>query len=513
MSKKQLVETRTVKLNLVEDKGDGKVRVRGEFARAGQATENKRVYPSKVWEKEIVRLESAMKDRRVFGEMDHPVDGRTSLNRVSHIVTDMRLEDGVLVGEAEIMPTDKGRNLMALLKSGCRVGVSSRGYGSTKANDKGEEIVQEDYRLVTFDFVADPADQTAYPEVFFEGVEFPENAGLSGLSKEQEKAKAKSWAARINAAAEAEENGTPDKAKLADEMLAAVAAMKDEVREELRGEMLSDPAVAGARGAVEQIMNILRPFVLPEDAESVVKSKETEIARLKKECAEKDLKITELTTLNGKYEAAAKEAGYKLYIERQLVNDPDATLIKQVMGDVKQYENADALKSKLASVREELAKKRADEAKVEEAKVREVARARELARKMSEDYEEKIETLTEAVEKLSTVNKALALRVYSEKKLQNHPRSAKIRSLIESAKPESKEEVDEIFENFAPAAPKDDDEAASVRSRIRSLTRGGSEGNPADEETPRRKQVQEDYNGLGVDLDELKRLSGNSKRQ
>lgn len=509
MSKKQLVETRTVKLSLVEDKGDGKVRVRGEFARAGQATENKRVYPQKVWEKEILRLESAMKDRRVFGEMDHPVDGRTSLNRVSHIVTDMSLEDGVLVGEAEIMPTDKGRNLMALLKSGCRVGVSSRGYGSTKANDKGEEVVQEDYKLVTFDFVADPADQSAYPEVFFEGVEFPMN-----LTAKQEKQKAKDWAERIQAAAKAEEDGVEvDNVKLADEMLAAVASMKDEVREELRGELLSDPTVAGARTAVEQIMNILRPFVLPEDAESVVKSKEAEIARLKKECVEKDLKIAELTTLNGKYEAAAKEAGYKLYVERQLVNDPDATLIKQVMGDVKQYENADALKTKLASVRAELAKKRADEQKVEEAKVREVARARELARKMSEQYEEKIETLTEAVEKLSTVNKALALRVYSEKKLQNHPRSAKIRSLIESAKPESKEEVDEIFENFAPAAPKDDDEAASVRSRIRSLTRGGSEGNPADEETPRRKQVQEDYNGLGVDLDELKRLSGNSKRQ
>ena len=507
MSKKQLVDTRPVKFTLIEGDEDGKVRVRGEFARAGVATENKRVYPKKVWEKEIGRLEASMKNRRVFGEMDHPVDGRTSLNRVSHIVTDMRLEDGILVGEAEIMPTDKGRNLMALLKSGCQIGVSSRGYGSTKSNDKGEEVVQEDYKLVTFDFVADPADQSAYPEVFFEGVEFD----MTGLTKDQEKQKAKDWAARINAAAEAEENGQVDKPQLAAEMLAALAAMKDEIREEVRSELLADPAVAGARTAVEQIATVLRPFVLPEDAESVVKAKEAEIARLKKESAEKDLKIKDLEGENGKLAEAAKKAGYKLYIERQLANDPDAAIIKQTIGDVLQYENSEALKAKLSTVREEIEKKRATDKKLEDQRVREVNRARELAQSATAAVEEENAALREAVETLAASNKKLALRAYTEKKLRNHPRSAKIRSLIESAKPESKEEVDDIFENFQPAAPKDDDEAASVRSRIRRFTRGGHEADVVEEETPRKQALEEDYNGLGVDLAELKRLSGTRK--
>jgi hypothetical protein len=508
-----LVDTRLIRLDLVEKNDGGKVCVRGEFARAGEATENKRVYPKKVWEREIGRLDKPMKERRVFGEIDHPLDGRTSLSRVSHIVTEMRLEDGVLVGEAEILPTDKGKNLMALLKSGCKVGVSSRGYGSTKANDKGEEVVQEDYRLVTFDFVADPADQTAYPEVFFEGVEI-----APMLTKAQENQKAKEWADRIQAAAKAEEAaheageageaGEADKSKLADDLLTRLAELRAEVREEVRGELLSDPSVAGARTALDQIKDILRPFVLPEDAESVVKSKETEIARLRKECAERDLKIKDLETENGKLAEAAKEAGYKLYLERQLAGDPDGDLIKRVVGDVTKFENATELKAKLAGVREELSKKRETDKKVEETKVREVSRARTLAREATEKAEEKVEALSEAVEKLTAVNKAISLRLYVEKKLQSNPRSAKIRSLIESAKPDSKEEVDEIFENFSPAPPKDDDEAALVRSRIRSLTRGGSEGNPIDEETPRRSKMEEDYNGLGVDLGELKRLSG-----
>jgi hypothetical protein len=503
-TKNLLVDTKPIRLTLIEGDEDGKVRVRGEFARAGHATENKRVYPKKVWEKEISRLEAAMKGRSVFGEMDHPVDGRTSLNRVSHIVTGLNLEDGVLVGEAEIMPTDKGRNLMALLKSGCRVGVSSRGYGSTKPNDKGEEIVQEDYRLVTFDFVADPADQNAYPEAFFEGVEFPM------LTRDQEKQKAKDWAARIQAAAEAEESGV-DKTKLADEMLSALASMKDEVREEIRGELLSDPTVAGSRTAIEQIVNILRPFTLSEDAETLVKAKDAEIGRLKKEISERDLQIKDLEGENSKLAEAAKEAGYKLYLERQLADDPDAALIKKIVGDVKQYTNAEALKTKLSGVREELSKKRAEERKVEESKVREVARTRELARKVNAEYEEKIDTLSEAVEKLTQANKALSIRYYAENKLRNNPRSAKIRSLIEKANPTSKEEVDSIIEDYAPAPPKDDDEAAGVRARIRRFTRGGLEGDPADEETPRRPPLSEDYNGLGVNLVELKRLSGTRK--
>ena len=78
-----------VRLSLDEAAADGKIRVKGEFAKCGTATENKRVYPEGVWTKEIGRLGKAFNERRVFGEMDHPADGRTSLQRVSHIVTSL----------------------------------------------------------------------------------------------------------------------------------------------------------------------------------------------------------------------------------------------------------------------------------------------------------------------------------------------------------------------------------------------------------------------------------------
>ena len=92
-----------IMLQLVEDGTDGgKVVVRGEFARSGLATENKRVYPRELWEREISKLEQSMSERKMFGELDHPNDGRTSLQRVSHIVTGMQIGDnGIVMGEAE----------------------------------------------------------------------------------------------------------------------------------------------------------------------------------------------------------------------------------------------------------------------------------------------------------------------------------------------------------------------------------------------------------------------------
>ncbi len=498
---KQLVDVRPVRLTLVEGMEGGKVRVRGEFARAGQATENKRIYPQKVWERQIGRLGKPMKERRVFGEIDHPLDGRTSLSRVSHIVTDMRLEDGVLVGEAEILPTDKGLNLMALLKSDCKVGVSSRGYGSTKPNEKGMEIVQEDYKLVTFDFVADPADQTAYPEVFFEGVEID-----SMLTKEQEQQKAAEWAEMIKAMSD--DGATADPDKTADELLTKIAEMRAQIREEVRGELLSDPQIAGARGALEQVKTILRPYCLPEDAEAVVKAKEAEISRLKKENVGLQGRIKDLETEKGKYEEAAKEAGYKLYLERQLAGDPDAALVKKLVGDVKKFESAETFKARLSEAREEMAKKREVERKRDEAKAREVERARSLVREVQEKAAAREASTTEAIDKLTSINHALILRVYAANKLRAHPNSAKIQKMIESAQPDSKEAIDEIIQSYAPSAPHDDDDASAVRSRIRKFTRGGSEGSPLDEETPRRARGDDDFNGLGVGIGELRRLSG-----
>lgn len=170
--KNQLIDEQVqhCKLELVEGEGKKKGRVfaRGEFGHAANPTANKRRYRHSIWENNFDRLRPNLESKKVLGELDHPTDGRTALQRASHVITGLKLEGDRVMGEAEILDTAKGRDLKAILAAGVPVGISSRGFGSTKPGNDGIEEVQEDYKLVTFDFVAEPADATAYPDVVFE---------------------------------------------------------------------------------------------------------------------------------------------------------------------------------------------------------------------------------------------------------------------------------------------------------------------------------------------------------
>jgi len=61
---------------------------------------------------------------------------------------------------------------------------------------------------------------------------------------------------------------------------------------------------------------------------------------------------------------------------------------------------------------------------------------------------------------------------------------------------------------------RDPDAQDAVRARVRTLTHGGLGRSPLEEETPQPKKtvgngaVQEDYNGLGIGLSDLKKLAG-----
>jgi hypothetical protein len=506
-----LTDVTSVKLQLIEgaDK-TGKVFVRGEFGRANSATENKRVYPSKLWEREFTRLEQALSHRQVFGELDHPTDGRTSLNRVSHIITNLHLDDNnIVVGEAEILDTERGKNLMAMLKAGCSVGVSSRGYGSTKPNDAGQEVVQEDYRLVTYDFVAEPADTKALPKVFFE-----ENQHMAGPELE---AKLKEEKAKL-------------KEEFAKEIIGALAKVKVEALEQAKAEMLADPDIAGAKTTLDQVIGLVRPFILGESGEGLLKAKDDEILKLQATVAERDAQIETLEKDSAQLAETAREVGYKFFLEQQLSGDPDAAYIKKLIGNPKDYAKAEDIKTKIEAIRAELDNKREEQAAIE-AKIREeVAKASAVGRAETERANAvveraKLETtkareeagqLKEALEKALEGQKHSALRLYAEKRLANHPKATKARLVLESAHPSSKAEVDEILNSYSQEPARDAEDLEKVRARVRNLTKGGHGSTTLDEETPaansRSNRQQADFAGLGVSLTEMQRLSGINRK-
>lgn len=498
-----LRDFRPVKLSVVEGGEGGKVRVRGEFARANVPTENKRVYERNLWEREIGRLTRSVGDRKVLGELDHPADGRTQLSRVSHIITglDLDSDSGVVVGEAEILDTDRGRNLAALLKSGARIGVSSRGYGSTKANDKGEEVVQDDYRLLTFDFVAEPADSTAYPEVFFEGKEVVEMPGsLKEATVESLQTERPDLTEAISAKAVASA-----KADFAKELVEAVEKAKSEIREQVRGELLSDPAVAGAKTALERVKESLRPFVVPEDVEAVVREKDAEIARLRKQIEDKDTEIKKLEGDVNEAATVAQVAGYKFYVEKELSGDENGDAIRDALGDVKGFESLDDLKSRIEDVRKDLGR----EKEIEEAasKARDEVEARKNLE--IEELRKKVTNLEDLVETTAATAKGASLQLYIERKVAAHPNAVQLRALLESAKPASKEEIDSLIEKFRTPV-RSPETVDTTRARVRDLTKGGvSTETPSREQAPVVESKEEkDFMGLGASLDELRHLAG-----
>jgi hypothetical protein len=508
-----LIDTMPIKLQIVEGDDEKQMKVRGEFGRAGLKTENNRVYPHKLIERELGRLSTSLKDRKVLGELDHPADGKTQLNRVSHLITDLRLENNVVVGEAEPLDTEKGKTLQALLKSGVKLGVSSRGFGSVKTNDKGEDIVQEDFKLLTYDFVAEPADQQAYPDVVYEEDEhMPED--LSKLTVEELREKAPSlveqlekaredelaaeWAKKLEAAKnEAGESSRMSlKEEFTKELVAAVGKTKSEIRESVRDEFLADPEVAAAKVVVEQLKDLLRPFVLPEDAEAVAKAKDEEIAALQKTISEKDEEISGLKDEVRKLADVAKEVGYKYYLERLIGEDDDADLVRKLVGDVKKYENSEAIQGKVEAIRAELAQKAQKVAATEEE---------------TEKLRGKVDRLTEALDKSMQANEEMKTLLHAEQQLKNHPRAERIRRILESAKPRSQEDVDEVIENFR-EPDRDPSELEAVRARVRRYTRGGRGPTAEEEEEPKKKPravlEESNYNQLGASLGELQQLAG-----
>lgn len=108
---------------------------------------------------------------------DHPESAVISLANVSHIVTDMWWEGETLKGKIEIAETPAGNILKGLLKSGFKLGISSRGVGSVKSQN-GKDVVQDDFELIAFDVVSSPSTPGAY--LFNEGKQW----GLKKLTED-----------------------------------------------------------------------------------------------------------------------------------------------------------------------------------------------------------------------------------------------------------------------------------------------------------------------------------------
>ena len=149
--------------------------VEGILATAEVKNGNGRYYPKELWEREIDKYMSCVKENRATGELDHPDSTIISLKNVSHIIRDIWWNGDKVMGKLEILPTISGNILKALIENNVTVGVSSRGMGSLK--QIGETLeVQDDFELLCWDFVSTPSNPGSYMHLVKEGKEnLPEN--------------------------------------------------------------------------------------------------------------------------------------------------------------------------------------------------------------------------------------------------------------------------------------------------------------------------------------------------
>ena len=123
---------------------------------------NGRKYPSHVLEREMKNYDMLIKQRRAFGELDHPDTSVVDLKNASHMVTRYWMDGDTVMGAIKILDTPCGEIVKGIVKSGGQVGISSRGLGSVVNESNGTSIVQEDFTLICFDIVADPSTPGAF---------------------------------------------------------------------------------------------------------------------------------------------------------------------------------------------------------------------------------------------------------------------------------------------------------------------------------------------------------------
>ncbi len=140
----------------------GRILLRGILQKADTLNQNGRVYPLAVLEREVRNYQKFISERRAIGELDHPSTSVVELKNGSHIITEARMEGDVVYGTIEVL--DKlpmGKILQGYIEHGIKVGISSRGVGST-TNEGGHSKVNDDFQLICWDMVAEPSTPGAF---------------------------------------------------------------------------------------------------------------------------------------------------------------------------------------------------------------------------------------------------------------------------------------------------------------------------------------------------------------
>ena len=160
------------------DAGEKQYKIQGIFAQTDKKNRNGRVYPKEIMEKAVAKYDKEqIQTNRAVGELNHPEGPTVNLDKVSHLIKELKFQGNDVVGKAQILDTPNGKIVKGLLDGGVQLGVSTRGMGSLE-NRNGAMQVRDDFILSTVDIVQDPSAPEAFVNGIMEGVEWVYESGI-----------------------------------------------------------------------------------------------------------------------------------------------------------------------------------------------------------------------------------------------------------------------------------------------------------------------------------------------
>lgn len=162
----EFIQPNSNTVKLIESDDGKNLFMQGLFIQGDVKNQNGRNYPKDEIANAVHNIRKRIEGgESVMGELDHPEELQINLDRVSHIIVGMDLQESDGYGKLKLLDTPMGNTAKALLKGGAKLGVSSRGSGNV--NESGQV---SDFDIITVDIVAQPSAPDAFPKAIYESL-------------------------------------------------------------------------------------------------------------------------------------------------------------------------------------------------------------------------------------------------------------------------------------------------------------------------------------------------------
>ncbi len=153
---------------IIMEGGKKKFCMKGIFMQADVKNRNGRNYPLDEVSAAVSNATKVIHDHGgIFGELDHPQTLNINMDRVSHVIKEIKMDGANAIGKAELLDTPMGLIAQVMAESGTRYGISSRGTGDV---DPTTGVVNG-FNFVTCDLVVTPSAPGAMLDPLYESLQ------------------------------------------------------------------------------------------------------------------------------------------------------------------------------------------------------------------------------------------------------------------------------------------------------------------------------------------------------